>query len=183
MISAILHVPKGFNGTFLSKHECLSCGQTARKSRKKLYLALSIGASLIILSWIGVEVRLFKGELEQVMTALNIYTDTLIQRDYESAYLITSPAFREGVSYPAFVTEQKELTERLGRLKSARQTDWDIDSINDAKSANVKVNLQFEDGSVDFRFTLHKELGIWRVFSCAGLGDNLTKAASRQPNP
>ncbi len=151
----------------LSPNPLASVGATEqpRKSRKKLYIALSITASLMVLGWMTAEIRLFKSEVEQVMTALNIYTDTLIQRDYESAYLITSPAFREAISYPALVMEQTKLAERLGRLKSAKQSDWNIDSINDAKTAIVKVNLQFERGSVEFQFTLHKEDGIWRVFS------------------
>jgi hypothetical protein len=153
------------------------------KSRKKFYIACAIGASLIILSWMAAEVRLFKGEVEQVMTALNIYTDTLIQHDYTNAYQITSPAFRETIGYPAFVTEQTRLTERFGRLKSAKQTDWDIDSINNAKAAIVKVNFQFARGNVNFQFALHKEIGIWRVFSYKELGDNVTTAASQQPNP
>jgi hypothetical protein len=79
------------------------------------------------------------------------------------------------------VTEQNKLTERFGRLKSAKQTDWEIDSINDAKAATVKVNLQYERGSVDFQFALHKEIGIWRVFSYKELGDNpLQQFPSRQ---
>ncbi len=129
------------------------------------------------------EVRLFKSEAEQVMTALNIFTYTLIQQDYESAYQITSPAFREANSYPAFVMEETKLTERLGHLKDAKQTYWDIDSIHDAKTALVSVSLQFEDGSVELQVAMHKEGGIWRVFSYKELGENPAKAASPPPNP
>ena len=41
--------------------------------------------------------------------------------------------------------EETKLTERLGHLKDAKQTYWDIDSIHDAKTALVSVSLQFED--------------------------------------
>jgi hypothetical protein len=139
--------------------------QHTGKSRKKLYIVLSICAILAVLGWLVVEVLGFKSEAEQAMTALNIYTDTLIQHDYESAYLITSPVFRASISYQAFVTKQTKLTERFGSLKSAKQTDWDLDSISDAKTAIVKANLQFDHGSFIYQFVLHKEVGIWRVFS------------------
>jgi hypothetical protein len=166
MISAIVNnVQKGRMESFSQSTSALATIKRLRKPRKNLYIATAIGASLIVLTWIAVEARLFKGEIEQVMTALNIYTDTLIQHDYESAYQITSPTFREAVSYSALVAEQAKLNEEFGALKNAKQTDWDIDSINDAKSAIVKVNLQFERGSSDFQFSLHKEDGIWRVFS------------------
>jgi len=151
----------------LSLNTSASVDSTKRpeKSRKKFYIALAICACLIVLSWMVIEVLLFKGEVERSMTALNIYTDTLIQHDYESAYQITSPSFREAVSYPDLVMEQTKLTERFGRLESAKQTDWNIDSINNAKVASIKADLQFERGSLSFQFTLHKEDGIWRVFS------------------
>jgi hypothetical protein len=80
------------------------------------------------------------------------------------------------------VAEETKLTDRFGPLKSAKQTDWDIDSINDAKTAIVKVNLQFERGSINLQFALHKEIGIWRVFSYEELRNNLTTAVSQQPN-
>ncbi len=99
------------------------------------------------------------------MTALNIYTDTLIHQDYESAYQITSPSFRAAISYSALVDEQVKLTERFGRLKSAKQSDWDIDSIYNAKAASIKVNFQFERGCMAYEFKLCKEDGIWRVLS------------------
>jgi hypothetical protein len=79
------------------------------KSRRKFYIALAFCAGLIVLGLMALQVLRFKAETEQVMTALNIYTDTLIQRDYESACQITSPAFREAIDHPAFVMEQTKL--------------------------------------------------------------------------
>jgi hypothetical protein len=133
--------------------------------RKALYIALAGTAFLIALSWLVLKASTFKGEVEQAMTALNIYTDTLIQKDYSSAYQITSPKFRSAISYSDFVAYQSNLTATLGRLKSATQSNWDVDSINSAKTATIDVNLQFESGNIPLQFILHKEEGIWRVFS------------------
>lgn len=150
---------------FLSLNTSAPADAGKRSKNPRRTLSIAIAAILIVLCWMVIEFRLFVGQAEQAMTALNIYTDTLIQQDYESAYLITSPAFRVAVSYPTLVEDQTKLNERFGRLKSAKQTDWDIDSINNAKIASIKADLQFERGNISFQFTLHKEDGIWRVFS------------------
>lgn len=144
-----------------------SDGSTGRpgSSRKALHYVVTISAVLIVVSWMVIEVGLFVRETAHAMTALNIYTDALIQRDYESAYEVASPAFRAVTSYSALVADQVKLTERFGSLQCANQTYWDIDSINNAKAASIKVNLQFERGRVNFEFALRKEDGIWRVLS------------------
>ena len=133
--------------------------------RKALYIALAGTASLIALGWLVFRASKFKGEVEETTTALNIYTDTLIQKDYSSAYQITSPKFRSAISYSDFVAYQSNLTTSLGRLKSAKQSNWDVDSINNATTATIDVNLQFDSGNIPLQFILHKEEGIWRVFS------------------
>jgi len=133
--------------------------------RKALYIGLAGTAFLVVLGWLVSKATMFKSDVEQAMTALNIYTDTLIQMDYSSAYQITSPKFRSAISYPDFVAYQSKLTTSLGMLKSAKQSNWDVDSINSATLATIDVNLQFENGNIPLQFILHKEEGIGRVFS------------------
>jgi hypothetical protein len=145
-----------------------SAGRQARRrgiKRKALYIGLAVTVFLIVLGWLVSEASMFKGEVEQAMTALNIYTDTLIQKDYSSAYQITSPKSRSAISYPDFVAYQSKLTSGLGMLKNAKQSNWDVNSINNATTATIDVNLQFEGGDMPLQFILKKEEGIWRVFS------------------
>jgi len=99
------------------------------------------------------------------MTALNVYTDTLIQRDYQSAYMIVSPAFRAATRYSELVDYESKLTKELGTLKSAKQTYWQVNEENGIAIARIQADLQFERGVVTIQFVLRKEDGIWRVSS------------------
>jgi len=137
-----------------------------RKTRLWILLILAaVGVLLIAAVCFGIWFKQFASKVEPPMNALNIYTDTLIQSDYQSAYTITSPAFRAATRYSELVDYQSKLTEEMGKLKSAKQTYWQVDEENGVAIAHIQANLQFERGMMTFQFVLRKEDGIWRVLS------------------
>src|ERR1700747_1464684 len=95
--------------------------QSEKKPHKRVYIALGILAGIIVLSGLAilamVGLKRFAKSVEEPMTALNIYTDVLIQQDYQSAYEIVSPDFRQQTSFPALVEFHRGLTSKLGALK------------------------------------------------------------------
>jgi len=137
-----------------------------RKMQRWILLLFGVvGALLIAAVCLAVWFKQFASKVEPPMTALNIYTDTLIQRDYQSAYIITSPAFRAATPYSELVDYQSKLTKELGNLKSAKQTYWQVHEENGIAMADIQADLQFEHGLKTFQFVLRKEDGIWRVLS------------------
>jgi len=139
------------------------------KTRRWLLLILSVVSALLIAAiCLGVWFKEFASKVEPPMTALNIYTDTLIQRDYQCAYIITSPAFRAATRYSELVDYESNLTKEMGNLKSAKQTYWQVNEENGIGIAHIQANLQFEQGAAVFQFVLRKEDGIWRVLSSQG---------------
>ena len=139
------------------------------RTRRKLFLILvAVGVLLITAVGFSIWFRHFASKVEPPMTALNIYTDTLIQKDYQSAYQITSPAYRAATSYSELVNYQSNLTREMGSLKSAKQTYWQVNEENGVAIAHIQADLQFERGAQTFQFVLRKEDGIWRVFSSVG---------------
>jgi hypothetical protein len=137
-----------------------------RKTRRWILLILAaVGAILIAAVCFGIWFKQFANKVEPPMTALNIYTDTLIEKDYQSAYTITSPAFRAATGYSELVDYQSKLAEEVGDLKSAKQTYWQVNDENGIAIAHIQADLQFEHGKMTFQFVLRKEDGIWRVLS------------------
>jgi hypothetical protein len=136
------------------------------KTRRWILLILAaVGVLLIAAVGLGIWFKQFASKVEPPMTALNIYTDTLIQRDYQSAYIITSPAFRAATRYSELAGYQSKLTKEMGNLKSAKQRHWQVDEENGIAIAHIQADLQYEQGVVTFQFVLRKEDGIWRVLS------------------
>ena len=137
-----------------------------KKTRRWIILILvAVGVLLIAAICLDVWFKQFASKVEPPMTALNIYTDTLIQRDYQSAYIITSPAYRAATRYSDLVDYQSNLIKEMGNLKSAKQTHWQVNEENGIEIAHIQANLQFERGTQTFQFVLRKEDGIWRVLS------------------
>jgi len=143
--------------------------EPTKSMRNKKYIVFGIVAGGLILGGLIASAvvcfKLFAHAVEPPMTALNIYTDTLIQKDYESSYAITSPALRAAISYPDFLKYQDLLTAKHGALKSAKQIYWDIETSNGTSTCTIQADLQFESSKLKFEFVLRKEDGIWRVFS------------------
>jgi hypothetical protein len=109
--------------------------------------------------------------------ALDTYTASLIQKDYQRAYQAAAPGFREATSYEALLAYHAKLTARLGELKSVKQTYWYIGTRNGVESSTIQAALKFDRGTEVFQFILRKDSGAWRVFSykevkTAGVEDN-----------
>lgn len=140
-----------------------------RKSRKKLYIGLGIAVGLLLLcGLITIAVtgaKLLWGAMKEPAAALTTYTDTLIKKDYQTAYNIASPAFRAAVSQQDLADYHARLTTRLGAIKSARQTNWEIETKNGVTKSTIQATLDFEHGSEPFEFVLIQEQGTWRVLS------------------
>jgi hypothetical protein len=137
-----------------------------RKARRWILLVLAAVIALLIAAvYLCIWFKQFAHEVEPPMTALNIYTDTLIQGDYQSAYIITSPAFRAATPYSELVDYESKLTKQMGNLKSAKQSHWQVNEENGIAMAHIQADLQFERGTLTFQFVLRKEDGIWRVLS------------------
>lgn len=148
---------------------------------RRLYIALGIGAGLLVLGgFIAVAVvgiKSLAGAMQEPAKALGIYTDALIRKDYHGAFNIASPGLREATSYPDLVVYHGKLCDRLGALTSVDQTNWSIETKNGVTASTIRATLKFQRGSEEFEFVLHKEQGTWRVFSykplsTAGVADN-----------
>jgi hypothetical protein len=133
-----------------------------------LLILVAVAFLLIAVVGCGIWFKQFASKVEPPMTALNIYTDTLIQRDYQSAYIITSPAFRAATHYSELVDYHFKLTKEMGDLKSAKQKYWQINEENGIALAHIQADLQFEKSLKTYQFVLRKEDGIWRLLSYQG---------------
>ena len=140
----------------------------SKTGRWVLLIVAVIGVLVIVAVGLFSRFRQFAREVEPPMTALNIYTDTLIQKDYQSAYAIVSPSFRAATPYPELVDYQSKLTKELGNLRSAKQKYWEVNEESDLPIAHIQADLQFEQGALTFQFVLRREDGIWRVLSSKG---------------
>jgi len=137
--------------------------------RRKLYIGLGIAAAVVILGgFIALAVsgvRLLVGAMKQPADALSIYTGALIQKDYQSAYALASADFRAALSQQGLIDYHAKLTDRLGALKSVKQTNWEINTNNGVTKSTIETTVQFERGSEPFEFVLLEEQGTWRVLS------------------
>jgi len=133
-----------------------------------LVTALLLGLVLVGAGSFYVVFKWFARRTEPPMNALNIYTDTIIHDDFQSAYQIAAPSFRTSVRFQDLVDYHTKLTAKMGKLSFAKQTDWDVDDENPAATATITTNLQFERGTETFQFFLRREDGIWRVVSYKG---------------
>lgn len=140
--------------------------------RRNRWLIL-VATVLLVLVLVGagsfyVVFKWFARRTEPPMNALNIYTDTLIHDDFQSAYQIAAPSFRTSVRFQDLVDYHTKLTAKMGKLNFAKQIDWDVDDQSTVATATITTNLQFERGTETFQFFLRREDGIWRVLSFKG---------------
>jgi hypothetical protein len=135
----------------------------ARTRRAKALKILVICVGVVLVCGLGVWlcIAMFRGPSQ----AMSAYTDALIRKDYQGGYFSASPEFRAGSSFADLVKVHDKLSDRLGALKSVKQTYWHIESENGRTVSTIQADFNFERGSLTFEFELHKEAGIWRVFS------------------
>jgi hypothetical protein len=143
--------------------------QTEKKPLSKFVVWLGITVGLVVLAGIvavaGTGVKLLVGAMHEPAKAMSAYTDALIRKDYQSAYSSASPDFRAASSFADLIKMHEKLTDRLGPLKSVKQTYWHIETKNGQTASTIQADFSFERGTRTFEFELHKEDGIWRVFN------------------
>jgi len=143
--------------------------QGVKNAQTKIYVGVAIAAMVVVVAGV-VTIAVFgikqlSKAVQGPMTALNIYTECLVQQDYRSAYEIASPELRKSTSLDELVEFHKELTDKYGRLKNAKQTTWNLATNNGVTSATVRAELNFERCTVPFEFQLRKVDNVWRVYS------------------
>jgi hypothetical protein len=143
--------------------------EAKKKPRSKLVIGLAITAGLLVLGGFIVVavtgVKMIVAAMHEPAKAMSAYTDALIRKDYQSAYSSASPEFRAASSFADLVKVHEKLTDRLGALKSVKQTYWHIETKNGKTVSTIQADFSFERGTLAFEFELHKEAGTWRVYS------------------
>ncbi len=133
------------------------------KQRRWLIVA-GAAACLILALTTPLMVRAWKqgGRFEQ---AFQDFSSAIQSQDFQLAYENADPAFKAATTYPEFLGIHRDLTRRLGSLKTISHTRTIVDGKGDPMQwvASTDATLQFAQGSARFRYSFRESAGKWRL--------------------
>lgn len=131
-----------------------------KKRKRALYVILSLVAAIAVTAY-----GLLFVQMHAASAALRQYTEALVSEDYERAYNLTNPDFKEALSQAQFVEQQTTLKNRLGRLKAVTIGPSETEGNQSGWSSTVGANFEFDRGSLEFVFVMKKDGSSWGVYS------------------
>jgi len=140
--------------------EQLSEKTKPRTRRKTLYIILGVVAAIAVTAYSYLFVQ-----MHAASAALRQYAQALVSEDYERAYNLTNPDFKEAMSETQFVEQQTALETRLGRLRAVKVGPSETEGNQSGWSSTVSANFEFEHGSLEFVFVMKKDGSSWGVYS------------------
>ena len=92
------------------------------------------------------------------------YGAALVAHHFENAYQLCSPDFQAATSYEQFVNWQDNMETRYGRLKSVERQALKVHCDNAGCTATISASLKYENGTVQYKYALHKDGDRWSIF-------------------
>jgi hypothetical protein len=105
-------------------------------------------------------------EKKNVEQAFTYYSSAVVRHDFENAYQLCSPEFREAMPYDMFVTQQGILESKYGRIKSVKGIGYKVTSTGEPATWRgvITADFIFEKGSARLVLEFHRENGVWLLF-------------------
>ena len=129
---------------------------------------LSAMAVVWLVAMIALSPRFLAVEREKknVERAFTDYSSMVVRHDFEDAYHICSPQFREAMPYDMFVTQQGILESKYGRIKSVKGIGYKVTSTGEPATWRgvITADFIFEKGSARFVLEFHRADAMWLLF-------------------
>lgn len=128
--------------------------------KKTLYIVLCVilAPSVPLFTWLF-------SEMHAAEKALDAFSQSLIVKDYDSAYNATSPEFKAAVSRQEFVQQHTTLCTKHGSLKAVTRGGSETNFDSKGGFTTVDTTLIFDRAELQLSFKLKRVAGSWRVYS------------------
>ena len=126
-------------------------------------VAVILTVSTFAFAWLFIEIQ-------NATRTFNTYSNFLIQKDYDSAYALTTGDFQAALTKSAFIDQQKALCLHLGALKRVIQGSSETDGNQYGWTSIVHARFVYEQAEREFVFVMKKQSNKWKVFSYKELG-------------
>jgi hypothetical protein len=95
--------------------------------------------------------------------AFAVFSATLIAKDYERAYALTTPDFQSAISELDFTRQQTALRSDLGDLKKIIPDSYETQEHQEGWSSDISARFVFRKAERRFDFALKKQGAVWKV--------------------